>query len=91
MCCSDTPNSTQIHGNDMSNTACLQARQPDPHQPGRTDPIVNGMAQLKSSDNNCPVCNATMPCLYDILAVRSPVHNTNTTLSSTVNPSKMLH
>jgi hypothetical protein len=55
----------------MSNTVCLQGKQPDPKQPGRTDPIVNGMAQLKSSDNSCPVCNATMPCLYDILAVRS--------------------
>ena len=38
--------------------ACLKARQPDPPQPGRTDPIVNG----------CPVCNATSPCLYEILS-----------------------
>ena len=37
---------------------CLKARQPDPPQPGRTDPIVNG----------CPVCNATSPCLYEILS-----------------------
>ena len=67
-----TTNATQIHGNDMSNTVCLKAKQADPQQPGRTDPIVNGMAQLKSTDNSCPVCNATMPCLYDILAVRPP-------------------
>jgi len=37
---------------------CLAARQPDPPQPGRTDPIVNG----------CPVCNATSPCVYEIIA-----------------------
>lgn len=37
---------------------CLEARQPDPPQPGRTDPIVN---------DGCPVCNDTFPCLFDIL------------------------
>jgi hypothetical protein len=26
----------QIHGNAMSNTACLGGKQPDPKQPGRT-------------------------------------------------------
>lgn len=38
---------------------CLDGRQDDPSEPGRTDPIVNGA---------CPVCNATMPCLFDLLA-----------------------
>ena len=37
---------------------CLSGAQPDPPQPGRTDPIVNGA---------CVVCNATHPCLFDIL------------------------
>ena len=36
---------------------CLDRRQPDPPQPGRTDALVSG----------CPVCNATQPCLFDIL------------------------
>eukprot|EP00039_Didymoeca_costata_P013891 m.217870 g.217870 ORF g.217870 m.217870 type:complete len:625 (-) comp15892_c1_seq26:1294-3168(-) len=55
-------NATQIPGNDT----CLEARQPDPPQPGRTDPIVNG---------KCPVCNSTNPCLYDILADPSETKN----------------
>ena len=51
-----TPNQTQVPGTDP----CLGGRQPDPAQPpGRTDPLVNG---------GCPVCNATLPCLYDLLA-----------------------
>ena len=37
-----TTNATQIHGNAMSDTVCLASKQPDPKQPGRTDPIVNG-------------------------------------------------
>jgi len=45
---------------------CLQGRQPDPPQPGRTDAIVNG---------KCPVCNTTNPCLYDILADPFEKHN----------------
>ena len=36
---------------------CLEGRQPDPPQPGRTDALVSG----------CPVCNSTKPCLYDVL------------------------
>ena len=51
-----TPNATNIPANDP----CLAGRQPDPPQPpGRTDPLVNG---------GCPVCNATQPCLYDLIA-----------------------
>ena len=38
---------------------CLSARQPDPPQPGRTDPVVTAP--------DCAVCNATRPCLYDVL------------------------
>ena len=38
---------------------CLDGRQPDPPQPGRTDPVV--------TSPDCPVCNATDPCLFDIL------------------------
>lgn len=56
-----TPNATQYKGSDP----CLHGRQPDPEQPGRTDAIVNG----------CPVCNATHPCLYDILADPYEQHN----------------
>ena len=49
-------NHTNIPGTDP----CLAGRQPDPPQPpGRTDPLVNG---------GCAVCNATMPCLYDLIA-----------------------
>ena len=47
------PNNTRYDGTDP----CLAGRQPDPPMPGRTDSLVNG----------CPVCNATMPCLYDLL------------------------
>jgi len=55
------PNATQYAGSDP----CLQHRQPDPPQPGRTDALVTG----------CPVCNATQPCLYDILADPLEQHN----------------
>jgi hypothetical protein len=50
---------------------CLERHQLDPPQPagpygpGRTDPLVNG----------CPVCNATMPCLFDLL--EDPRETTN--------------
>jgi len=44
---------------------CLEGRQPDPAQPGRTDSLVTG----------CPVCNASHPCLYDILADPAERHN----------------
>jgi len=49
------PNQTKMPPNQ---TECLETHQRDPSEPGRTDPIVNG----------CPVCNATLPCLYDLLA-----------------------
>lgn len=45
---------------------CLAAAQPDPPQPGRTDPLVNGA---------CPVCNATHPCLFDLLADSTEASN----------------
>ena len=48
-------NQTNVPGTD----GCLAGAQPDPPQPGRTDPLVNG---------RCPVCNETRPCLYDLLA-----------------------
>lgn len=54
-------NDTQTPGTDP----CLAACQPDPVEPGRTDPIVNG----------CPVCNATHPCLYDLLVDPLEQHN----------------
>lgn len=57
-----TPDAKQIAGSDP----CLAQRQPDPPQPGRTDPLVNGA---------CAVCNATHPCLYDILA--DPLEKSN--------------
>ena len=43
---------------DDADGPCLAARQPDPPQPGRTDPLVSG----------CATCNASAPCLYDVLA-----------------------
>lgn len=50
------PNGTNVAGQDP----CLAAHQADPPQPpGRTDPLVNG---------GCAVCNATQPCLYDLMA-----------------------
>eukprot|EP00656_Telonema_subtile_P000083 TRINITY_DN10035_c0_g1_i2.p1 TRINITY_DN10035_c0_g1~~TRINITY_DN10035_c0_g1_i2.p1 ORF type:complete len:538 (-),score=120.73 TRINITY_DN10035_c0_g1_i2:189-1802(-) len=49
----------------MDKSECLAGNQPDPPQPGRTDPLVNG----------CPVCNATSPCLFDILADPQERHN----------------
>ena len=54
-------NQTIIPGNDH----CLDSCQPDPPQPGRTDPIVTG----------CPVCNASTPCLYSILEDPSERNN----------------
>ena len=45
---------------------CLAARQPDPPQPGRTDPIVNGPAH--DEGHACAVCNASFPCLFDVLS-----------------------
>merc|ERR1712125_13087 len=56
-----TTDAKQTAGSDP----CLAHRQPDPPQPGRTDALVNG----------CPVCNATRPCLYDILADPLEQHN----------------
>ena len=48
-------------------SACLAGRQPDPPQPGRTDPVVTG--------DDCPVCNATAPCLFDVLGDPEEKHN----------------
>ena len=45
--------------------SCLDGAQPDPVEPGRTDAIVTG----------CPVCNASSPCLYDILTDPSERRN----------------
>ena len=45
---------------------CLNGRQPDPPQPGRTDPIVNGPASHEREA--CPVCNSSSPCLYELVA-----------------------
>ena len=42
----------------MPGITCPPLR-PDPPQPGRTDPVV--------TSPDCPVCNATDPCLFDIL------------------------
>jgi len=56
-----SPNQTSTAGVPLP---CLAGRQPDPPQPagpygpGRTDPIVNG---------ECPVCNASSPCLFSLL------------------------
>lgn len=44
---------------------CLSGHQPDPYEPGRTDEIVSG----------CPVCNASSPCLFDLL--QDPSERTN--------------
>jgi len=54
---------------------CLSGRQPDPPQPGRTDPIVNGPAAHEHADPECPVCNTTRPCLFDLLADPSETIN----------------
>lgn len=55
-------------GEQVNGTApCLAARQPDPPQPGRTDPIVNGPAHDEHA-RACAVCNATAPCLFDVLS-----------------------
>eukprot|EP00966_Prymnesium_polylepis_P197839 4584405-Prymnesium_polylepis.1 len=52
---------------------CLAGRQPDPPQPGRTDPIVNGPAAHEHQA--CPVCNETRPCLFELVA--DPSERTN--------------
>jgi len=54
------------------NDPCLAARQPDPPEPGRTDPIVNGPGK---GGKGCPVCNATKPCLYSLLEDPSETYN----------------
>eukprot|EP00729_Bicosta_minor_P005668 gene5668-35616_t len=46
------------YSQDANQTDGIDTCLPDPPQPGRTDPIVNG----------CPVCNATSPCVYEIIA-----------------------
>jgi hypothetical protein len=55
-----TKDGKQVPGTDP----CLAAAQPDPFEPGRTDPIVNGPGK---GGPGCPVCNATHPCLYSLL------------------------
>jgi len=65
-----TENNTEIP---VTSDPCLDGAQKDPAQPGRTDGIVNGPAQ--SEGQKCPVCNYTMPCLYDILADPREEHN----------------
>eukprot|EP00658_Telonema_sp_P-2_P003173 TRINITY_DN11165_c0_g1_i1.p1 TRINITY_DN11165_c0_g1~~TRINITY_DN11165_c0_g1_i1.p1 ORF type:complete len:124 (-),score=21.71 TRINITY_DN11165_c0_g1_i1:287-658(-) len=47
-------NQSAVHGDPAD---CLESAQKDPYQPGRTDPLVNG----------CPVCNQSLPCLFDLL------------------------
>ncbi len=61
-----TINNTHISGTDL----CLEARQPDPPMPGRTDSLVNG----------CPVCNESSPCLYDVKA--DPTETKNVAVSN---------
>ena len=67
---------SNYYGTNASQTAatdpCLAGAQPDPPQPGRTDPIVNGDGK---GGKGCPVCNTTRPCLYDVLADPSERRN----------------
>lgn len=51
---------------------CLAGAQPDPFEPGRTDPIVNGPGK---GGKGCPVCNDTHPCLYSLLDDPSEKNN----------------
>mmetsp|Transcript_30802 Transcript_30802/g.50940 ORF Transcript_30802/g.50940 Transcript_30802/m.50940 type:complete len:533 (+) Transcript_30802:57-1655(+) len=61
-------------GNQLNSTdRCLEGRQPDPPQPGRTDPIVNGPASCERAA--CPVCNQTNPCLYELVKDPSEIVN----------------
>lgn len=69
-----TENATQITA---TSDPCLAGRQADPPQPGRTDQLVNGPAHAEKT--GCPVCNATMPCLYDIL--HDPMEENNVAAS----------
>ena len=59
-----TASGEQINATELP---CLAAWQRDPPQPGRTDPIVNGPAH-KEHAHACAVCNATEPCLFDVLS-----------------------
>ena len=59
---------------------CLDGRQPDPPQPGRTDPIVNGPAAHEREA--CPVCNSTLPCLYELVA--DPTETSNHAADATL-------
>ena len=68
-------NTNTMAGEQLNGTRpCLGGRQPDPPQPGRTDPIVNGPAYDEHS-HACAVCNATVPCLFDVLS--DPGETTN--------------
>jgi hypothetical protein len=60
----------QVNGTGLP---CLLSRQPDPPQPGRTDPIVNGPASHER--HACPVCNETLPCLFELVSDPQERHN----------------
>ena len=58
---------------DATNLPCLAGRQPDPPQPGRTDPLVNGPAGHEGK--GCPVCNSSHPCLFELTSDPNEQHN----------------
>ena len=49
---------------------CLEGVQPDPPEPGRTDALLNCV-----KGPCCAVCNATRPCLFELVADPSERHN----------------
>ena len=61
-----TPNNTQSAGSDP----CLASSQPRPRQPGRGAAFTGNVQR-----QGCPVCNITLPCLYDLLT--DPGETTN--------------
>lgn len=63
-----TTSGDQVPGQDP----CLSGAQPDPYEPGRTDPIVNGPGK---GGKGCPVCNSSFPCLYSLLDDPSESNN----------------
>ena len=65
----DEKSGNQINGSGP----CLAGRQPDPKQPGRTDPIVNGPALHEREA--CPICNESVPCLFELMADPSETSN----------------
>merc|ERR1712032_612427 len=52
------------------NDTCLSGAQHAPAEPGRTDSLVNCVR-----GPCCPVCNTTMPCVFDLLS--DPYETTN--------------